>query len=86
LKYTVPVVIFSVMFNLPKFFEFTLEKVEIENYLTNLTEIRLKVMPTDLRLDDNYVYYYVNWSRLVVTGLVPLLSLGVLNLAIYRYI
>ena len=81
-KYTVPVVLMSILFNLPKFYEWKIEEM-LENE-TNSTEINIELIPTDLRLNDYYVYYYVNIARLVVSGLVPLVSLAVLNLAIYR--
>ena len=80
MKYTLPVVIFSALFNLPKFFEFSLQEV----HNSNNTVVDLKPVPTKLRLDDNYVYFYVNWARFVVSGLFPLISLTLLNLAIYR--
>ncbi len=41
--------------------------------------------PTEMRLDDNYVFYYVNLARLFVTGIVPFTALTVLNLSISRY-
>ena len=49
-----------------------------------MTYAKINLNPTNLRLDDNYVYYYVNWSRFLVSGLIPLVSLTVLNFAIYR--
>ncbi len=39
--------------------------------------------PTDLRLDDTYVIFYVNAARLLVQGVVPFLLLTVLNYRIY---
>ena len=76
---------FSVIFNLPKFFEFDVQEIVDTNSETNMTYItKINLNPTNLRLDDNYVYYYVNWSRFLVSGLIPLVSLTVLNFAIYR--
>ena len=86
LKYTIPNLIFGVIYNSPKFFEFNMhESVEID-YHTNMTFVKTKFYPTKLRLNDDYVYYYVNWSRFLVSGLVPLVSLGLLNFFIYRYV
>ena len=51
-----------------------------------MTYAKINLNPTNLRLDDNYVYYYVNWSRFLVSGLIPLVSLTVLNFAIYRQV
>lgn len=86
LKSTVPVIVFSVIFNLPKFFEWDIEESTWSNPETNLTELKIRILPTDLRLNDDYVYYYVYWLRFLVTGLVPLVSLAFLNLAIYKAI
>ena len=76
-----PVILFSVIFNLPKFFEISLE----ESLKNNQTEVHLQLKPTELRLNDNYVFYYVNVARFVVSGLFPLITLTFLHLAIYRY-
>ena len=84
LKSTVPVIVFSVIFNLPKFFEWDIKESTMTNPETNMTEIKIRILPTDLRLNDNYVYYYVYWLRFLVTGLIPLVSLAFLNLAIYK--
>ena len=84
LKYTLPNIVFSVIFNLPKFFEFDVQEIVETNSETNTTYAKINLNPTNLRLDDNYVYYYVNWSRFLVSGLIPLVSLTVLNFAIYR--
>ena len=81
-----PVILFSVIFNLPKFFEYNLDKMEFFNVEKNQTEVHLKLNPTELRLNNNYVFYYINLSRLMVSGLFPLISLSFLNFAIYRYV
>ena len=79
-----PVILFSVLFNLPKFFEYDLDEMEYFNVENNKTEIHLKLTPTELRLNANYVFYYINLSRFVVSGLFPFISLTFLHLAIYR--
>ena len=79
-----PVILFSVLFNLPKFFEYHLDEMEYFNVENNRTEIHLKLTPTELRLNANYVFYYINLSRFVVSGLFPFISLTFLHLAIYR--
>ena len=38
---------------------------------------------TDLRMNDDYVFYYVNLARFIVTLVVPFLSLMYLNTNIY---
>lgn len=39
--------------------------------------------PTDLRLNDNYVIFYVNLARLLVQGIFPFVILSLLNYRIY---
>ena len=46
-------------------------------FQVNVTQTRLA--PTELRLDDNYVLWYSNVARLVVTGIVPFAALTYLN-------
>ena len=86
LKYMFPVILFSLVFNLPKFFEYHLDEMEYFNVENNRTEIRLKLTPTELRLNANYVFYYINLTRFVVSGLFPFISLTFLHLVIYRWI
>ena len=84
LRYMVPVMLFSILFNLPKFFEIDLEEYEFYDTNTNATKMNLHLKPSKLRLDDNYVFYYVNLARFVVSGLLPLVTLTYLHVAIYR--
>ena len=91
MMYMVPVVLFSALFNIPKFFEFRVieEKLQFHDPISNLTMksnvARVGFQPTDLRLDEDYVFYYLNMGRLIVIGLFPFLSLSLLNGAIYRF-
>ena len=87
------------VYNLPKFFEFKMQEyrelnlgtsnmtmqdfVEL-NFDMNMTKIAANIAPTKLRLDENYVYYYVNLSRFLVSVLIPLVTLAVLHFLIYR--
>ena len=43
----------------------------------------LDIEPTSLRLDPWYIYYYVHWTRLVITGLVPMTFLATVNILIF---
>ena len=45
--------------------------------------IELDIEPTSLRLDPLYIYYYVHWTRLVTTGLVPMTFLASVNIFIF---
>ena len=99
LKYTIPNILFSVVYNLPKFFEFEMQEYRELNFETrnmtmqelvdlnfdiNMTKIKANISPTKLRLDENYVYFYVNLSRFLVSVLIPLVMLAILNFFICR--
>ena len=43
----------------------------------------LYLSPTELRMNDYYVFYYNNIAKLVVTGLIPLVALCFFNYKIY---
>ena len=45
-----------------------------------------EVWASDLRLDEDYVFYYNNLAKLIVTGLLPFLSLSFFNFKIYAKI
>jgi hypothetical protein len=55
--------------------------------LTNSTELInytvIGVVPTDLRMDLDYVFFYNNLTKLVITGLIPFVALCVFNFKIY---
>ena len=46
----------------------------------------LRVNATSLRLNPDYIFYYVNISQNVVTGMIPLLSLVILNYLVYKHL
>ena len=35
------------------------------------------------RLDPNYMYYYIHWTRLLTTGIIPFTYLVIINMKIY---
>ena len=51
----------------------------------NRTEIHLKLTPTELRLNANYVFYYINLSRFVVSGLFPFISLTIFGKLVFPF-
>jgi len=77
LTYLLPILLFAVLFNITKFFE---SKVV---YYTedNVTSLYLDV--TQLRLNNHYVTWYVNWARLCVLGILPFGAITFLNTKIY---
>ena len=44
---------------------------------------KVGVIPTDLRMDIDYVFFYNNLTKLVITGVVPFVALCVFNFKIY---
>jgi hypothetical protein len=77
LAYLLPILLFAIVFNLTKFFE-----SKVVSYTEgNTTALYLDI--TDLRLNDIYVTWYVNWARLAVLGIVPFTAIAFLNTKIY---
>ena len=77
IKYVGPVFAFAIVFNVPKFFEAT---VEFDNR-TGKYEPHLAV--TDLRLNPDYSIYYNNFTRLAILGIIPVVMLLFFNSKIY---
>jgi len=89
LTYIVPIFIFSLLFNLPTFFEFSITKKEkvlnpgdLCSPPTEVDELCL----TSLRIDEDYVFYYINLTRISITVIFPLIFLCTLNYLIYRHL
>jgi hypothetical protein len=72
-----PLMVFAFLFNIPKF----LECEVIYHKYGNTTEIYLDV--TELRMNDMYVTWYINYARLIVLGLLPFTAISFLNTKIY---
>ncbi len=79
LKYCVPVLLFSVAFNLPKFFE-----AEIGHLPVSANETVPIIRVTELRLNKAYSLYYNNIARLIVLGIAPFALLVFFNTKIYQ--
>ena len=39
---------------------------------------------TDMRVNEEYVLYYINWSRNIITGILPIASLIIFNQLVYK--
>ena len=73
-KYIIVVLLISIGVRVPRFFEFQLVRLENETIdydTTNLSE------------DPMYVQFNAYWNELLVTGLLPLISLVIMNFRIY---
>ena len=69
LTFILPGLLFAIIINVPKFFE-----VELV-FEGGKVDFRM----TDLRKDINYIYYYTHWTRLLATGIIPLVFLVTTN-------
>ena len=85
LKYVGPVEALSALFYIPKFMELRL--VETEKCFQNATTVHCvsayEIELSDLRNDNHYVLWYLNVTNLLVTAVVPLVSLAYLNFNVY---
>lgn len=80
--YVIGIIIFSIVYNLPRLFEGTVisEFYEEENITVYC------VRPTQLRMNSLFIEVYVQWCYLVFLYLIPFGCLAVLNAAIYRQV
>ena len=78
-SYVIPVLLASVVLNIPKFFESHLTWVPRPNSTsenaTNEDELLLTVTASDLRSDPDFIRYYIHWLQLLSTGLLPMAAL-----------
>ena len=82
--YVAPTVAFAALFNMPKFFELRSEWVEVNATTEGQTLSLVRMKPTEMRLNEHYVYFYVNLARFVVMCVGPFLGLVFLNSGIRR--
>ena len=86
-KNVVPVIMFSFLFYLPKFFE--LQTTDCDQqcpfiYSNNITDcMRQRINRTDLRRDHYYVMWYINVANDLCTWIIPFVALSYLNTCIY---
>ena len=84
----VPTTIFSILFNLPKFWELEVKEIEnvdnTNNSIANGTEMMNVLDATDLRKNPTYSFVYVHLIQFFVKGIIPFGALLLLNLGIYR--
>ena len=86
LYYVLPVIVFSCLMNIPKWFEIELRVYSQPIYRNEnvIQSINLTFAePTDLRINLIYVVVWANIVTLTVQGIIPLFSLCVLNYRIY---
>ena len=82
LAYVIPPFLISVIINIPKFLEAKLVIIKNLDDGNRMSE-RMEFAFTSLRLNPSYIYYYTHWTRLVLTGIIPFLSLIFMNVCIF---
>ena len=78
LKYLLPVVLFSILINIPKFFD-------VHSKHNDETE-RLEFHMTEFRLHPDYMIYYIGVAKLIVTVIIPFVTIMFLNARTYLII
>ena len=74
-RYIVPIVIFSLLYNAPKFFEL---RTEVSHDAENGT-ITYDIQPRAFRVNTVYFKVYCIWMNFIFMGLIPFVLLIVLN-------
>lgn len=96
--YILPIVLFSIIYNLPKFLELEVTKIipRTGNSTTNETLIediyneslevvaKTKIEPTALRLNPVYIKIYLIYMNFIIHGIIPFITLILMNINIYR--
>jgi len=78
--YVLLTAVFSVGYNLPRFWEVTWS----ETWSPMLNRTITEVIPTSLRLNQIYIEVYINWLYLIFLYLTPITILTIFNIRIYR--
>ena len=74
--------IFTVMYNIPRFFE-----VDVIYFVDgNETASAVELRPTELRSNWYYVQYYMFWSRLILIEVIPYSLMITMNYFIWKRI
>ena len=81
IKYVGPIVIFAILFYLPKFFELRLVRYATgsSNATGNHYEYIHEVQLSELRKNNQYILWYLNVTNLLITAAIPLIALAYLN-------
>jgi hypothetical protein len=85
LVYILPPIMFSVLVNIPRYFETEFKQLNVTDS-ENKTHEALGIKLTSLRSDPEFIYYYTHWTRLIMTGVIPMIYLAVINILIFMVI
>ena len=80
--FILPTLLLSISFNIPKFFELELVYTNVTDSSNTVREVR-DFEVTSLRLDSDYILYYIHLTRSLCTGVLPIVFLLVTNTCIY---
>lgn len=81
--YVILIIVFSTLYNLPRFWEVQLVELTYDSkYNTTLYEVSM----TQLRDNPVYISIYIHWLYLIFIYFLPFTSLAVLNAAIYQQV
>ena len=86
-SYVVPVVLMALILNVPKFLEaqFTWTPIKVNGSVpSDNVEYEIGYQTTALRDDPHYIQFYINWTRLITTGIIPMGALIYFNFGIFR--
>lgn len=72
---------FSLLFNLPHFWEVIVRPVQLDE-----NTVVYCLGPSDFRRDRDYINIYIHWMPLVVLYIIPFTTLAILNTLIYRQV
>ena len=82
LYYILPAIIFALLFNIPKWFSYSIIKVKDEDG----DEIEYKIVKTTLKTNFHFVVLYENLFSMVITAFAPITLLVFFNWNVYRFI
>ncbi|XP_050521591.1 FMRFamide receptor [Daktulosphaira vitifoliae] len=80
--YVIAIIVFSVLYNITRFWEVRVQKCLHSEY----NQYVYQVYPSELRNDKSYISIYIHWMYLVIMYFIPFGSLAVLNAAIYNQV
>ena len=96
-KFTLPVILLSIVYMIPGFFEISVQRINIEdigictdsNHTVTIvndsfTNISTCIVASDLRLSETYEFAYRCVGDLIITGIIPLMMLIYFNFYIYQ--
>ena len=78
--YVLPVVLFSIVYNIPIFLCYEVQQTPSDN------STHLKISFTELRKNNLFKMYYVHWTRLVISSIIPFCMLIYYNYVLYQMI